>query len=264
MRKPPSKTSAAQANQSSEKLLTMIEVMSEQPEPLRLQDISRLCNINSSTALRFLATLQRRNYAAQTIDTGRYYLTFKICSIAQNVNLFFDMRSVALPYLRNAAHIFSESCNLAVDNDMTVMYIEVVPGPNKTLMSTQRIGNVAPLHCTGVGKLFLTEYSAAELERMIAIKKLEKYTENTITDPRKLKEELERIREVGYAFDNQECEAGARCIAAPVRDYTGKIKAGISVSGPAVRMTDEHVFANLPFLLETAEQISLRMGLNRE
>lgn len=159
MRDAESMMSATQSNQSSDKLLNMIEVMSEQAEPLRLQEISRLCGINPSTALRFLATLQRWNYVAQTADTGRYYLTFKICAVAQNVNMFFDVRSVALPYLRSVAQIFSESCNLAVDSDMTLMYIEVVQGPNKMLMSTQRIGNVAPLHCTGVGKLFLTEYS---------------------------------------------------------------------------------------------------------
>ncbi|MDR1979543.1 MAG: IclR family transcriptional regulator [Synergistaceae bacterium] len=259
MRDPQSKLAPTQTNQSSDKLLNLLEILSEQIEPLRLRDIARLCGMNVSTTLRFLTALQRRGYVAQDAETARYYLTFKLCVLAQNLTTFFDVRGVALPFLRDVARAFSESCHLAIEDNMTVVYIEVV-NANKTLMSTQHIGNVAPLHCTGVGKTFLADYSSAELERYIAVKKLPAYTEHTLTDPRELKSELERVRSAGYALDNQECEIGARCVAAPIRDYTGKTKAGLSVSGPAVRMTDDHIFAHLPFLLEAAARISARMG----
>jgi DNA-binding IclR family transcriptional regulator len=250
-------------NQSSDKLLLLLETMATQSEPLRLQDIARLCEMNASTALRFLKALQKRQYVDQDAETGRYYLTFKLCVLAQNVSAFFDMRSLVRPFLRSVSQIFSESCNLAVERDMTVIYIEVEKGPNKMLMSMQRIGNVAPLHCTGVGKLFLTDYSPVALEQLVAIKGLTQYTKHTITDPNALKAELDNIKKVGYAFDNEECEDGARCIAVPLRDYTGKIKAGLSVSGPVVRMTDKHIFFHLPHLLDTAELISFRMGWRR-
>jgi DNA-binding IclR family transcriptional regulator len=248
-----------QTNQSSDKLLRLLEILSEQAEPLRLQDIARLCGMNASTALRFLTALQQRRYVAQDAETARYYLTFKLCALAQNLTTSFDIRRVALPFLRDVAHAFAESCHLAVENDMAVVYIEVV-NANKTLMSTQYIGNVAPLHCTGVGKVFLTNYSPAELEQYIAAKKLHAYTEHTLTDPERLEAELDRVRSAGYAIDDQECEIGARCVAAPIRDYTGKIKAAISASGPAVRMTDGHISAHLSSLLDAAERISARMG----
>jgi DNA-binding IclR family transcriptional regulator len=253
------KLTSTQTNQSSDKLLNILETLSEQTEPLRLQDIARLCKMNASTTLRFLTALQHRNYVAQDAETARYYLTFKLCALAQNLTTFFDIRKAALPYLRNVAHVFAESCHLAVEDNMAVVYIEVV-NANKTLMSTQYIGNMAPLHCTGVGKTFLADYTPAELEHYIAVKKLAAYTEYTLTDPKELKAELDRIRSEGYALDNQECEIGARCVAAPIRDYAGGVKAGISVSGPAVRMTDAHIFTHLPSLLEAAEQISARMG----
>jgi DNA-binding IclR family transcriptional regulator len=253
------KLTPTQTNQSSDKLLNLLEVLSEQTEPLRLQDIARLCGMNASTTLRFLTALQQRRYVAQDAETARYYLTFKLCALAQNLTTFFDIRRAALPFLRDVAHAFAESCHLAIEDDMAVVYIEVV-NANKTLMSTQYIGSVAPLYCTGVGKAFLTNYSPAELEQYIAAKKLPAYTEHTITDPEELKAELDRIRSAGYAIDDQECEIGARCVAAPIRDYTGKIKAGISVSGPAVRMTDAHIRTHLPSLLEAAGQISARMG----
>ncbi|GHU79735.1 IclR family transcriptional regulator [Clostridia bacterium] len=250
----------SQTNQSSTKLLHLIEVLSRRREPARLQDIARESGMNSSTALRFLSALQCMNYVAQDIDTGRYQLTFKLCAIAQNISSNVSIRSIATPFLRGVSHAFAESCNLAVENDMAVMYVEVANDTGKTLMSTQRIGNVAPMHCTGVGKLMLSGLSEGELEKYIAVKGLPKLTEQTITGSGALTKELAQIRKQGYAFDNQECEAFVRCIAAPIRDYTGKIIAGISVSGPEGRMSDEHIMAHLPELLETARQISLRLG----
>ena len=249
-----------QTNQSSDKLLSLIEILSQQPEPLRLQDISRLSGLNASTALRFISALARRGYIAQDIDTGRYYLTFKLCGIAQSISQSLSVRVIALPFLRRVAQAFNESCNLAVESNMSVLYVEVVNSPARTLLSTQRIGTAAPMHCTGVGKLLLSQYDAQELTPLITARPLEKFTEHTITCPGLLARELEGIRAAGYAYDNQECESGARCVAAPVRDFSGKIVAGISVSGPAVRMSDEHIAQHLPHLLETARQVSQQLG----
>lgn len=260
MQDPHKKSVPTQTNQSSDRLLTMIEVMVEQQEPLRLQDIARLCDTNPSTALRFITALQRKHYVAQDMDTGRYYLTFKFCAIGQSISSYTNIRTIALPFLRSTARIFKETCNLAIENDMSIMYIEVANSPNQTLLSTQRIGNIAPMHCTGIGKLILTGYSTTEIDQLISVKKLPKYTEYTITTKQALLTELDTIRQAGYAFDNQECEVGVRCVSAPVRDFTGKIIAGISISGPSVRMTDAHIYQNLEFLLDTAEQISIQMG----
>ena len=85
-------------------------------------------------------------------------------------------------------------------------------------------------------------------------------TMHTITDPAALFAELDKVRAQGYAFDNEEYEPGARCIAAPIYDYTGRVVAGLSVSGPVTRMTDEHIYEKLPFLLDAAAQVSQRMG----
>ena len=256
----PGEEKITRSNQSSEKLLTLLETMSEQDEPMRLQDISRMVGMNASTALRFIFTLQKKGYVTQDKDTGRYSLTYKICAIAGNVSSRRSMRDICTSYLRNISHIFGESANIAEEHDMSVVYTEVVNGPRQMLMTTQRIGNIAPMHCTGVGKLLLLNYSIQQIDQLIATKGLPRFTEHTITTREGLLKELEQIRRQGYAFDNEECETGARCIAAPVRDYTGKVVSGISVSGPTIRMTDEAIFAKLPFLLDAAAQISAHMG----
>lgn len=260
MKRIPGSDKTTRSNQSSEKLLTIIERLSEQDEPIRLQDISRLVGMNESTALRYIATLQKSGYVVQDNDTGRYSLTYKICAVAANVSSRKNIRNICSPYLRSIAHIFSESANVAEEHNMMVVYIEAISGPRQLLMTTRRVGNVSPMHCTAVGKLLLLNYSQQQLQQYIAAKGLPALTEHTITDSALLMQELEKVRTQGYAFDNEEYEPGARCVAAPIYDYTGHIIAGLSVSGPATRMTDEHIYEKLPFLLDAAQQVSVRMG----
>jgi DNA-binding IclR family transcriptional regulator len=250
-----------QSNQSAERLLLLLEAMSLLDEPIRLHDLAQKLQMNASTVHRFLVPLQQKGYVNQDPDSGRYHLTLKICGLANNVSSRLEIRKIAFPFLRNMARIFQESANLSIEEaDMSILYVEVVTAPGKTLMTTQRIGHAAPMHCTGIGKILLLEYSPQKLERLIQSKGLPRFTANTLTTREDLLKELEEIRRNGYAFDNEECEEGARCIAAPIRDYANRIVAGISVSGPVGRMNDAHIYANLPYLLEAAEQISLRLG----
>lgn len=260
MRKTAGDEKITRPNQSSEKLLNILEMLSEQEEPVRLQDIARLVEMNTSTALRFITTLQKKGYVAQDFDTGRYFLTYKICAVASNVSSRKGLRDISVPFLRSVSHIFNESANIAEEHDMSVVYIEAVAGPKTMLMTTQRIGNIAPTHCTGVGKLLLLNYTEPQIDHLIATKGMTRFTDHTLTTKEELMAELEQVRRQDYAFDNEECESGARCIAAPVRDFTGKVIAGLSVSGPATRMTDEHIYDKLPFLLDAAQQVSFRLG----
>lgn len=250
----------AKANLSAEKMLTIIEYLAAQKEPARLLDMSKALGINVSTVSRFVTTLVNCGYAAQEEETARYYLTFKICAVANMVSAHTDIRNIARPYMRELTDMFNESACLAVEENMKVVYIEVMEGPGQMLRSMQRIGNVAPMHCTGIGKLLLLNYSDGELDRLIEVEGLTRYTEYTLTSKVQLVNELKRIREKGYAFDNEECEVGARCVAFPIYGAQGKIIAGISVTGPTNRLTDEFINSRLSYFDEIARDISYKMG----
>ncbi len=215
--------------------------------------------IVTSTVLRFLTSLQNEGYVVQE-ENGRYFMTYKICNLASNITARIGIRRICSPYLRSISHIFDESANLSIERNMQMVYIEVVNSPNQELTIRKRIGNIAPMHCTGVGKLMLLNYPDHQISHLIACQGLQKFTDNTLVTKEQLCAELEKIRAHGYAFDNEECEVGVRCIAAPIRDYTGKIVAGISVSGPSIRMTDAYILGKLPYLLDTAQQISEKLG----
>ncbi len=248
------------SNQSVEKVLMVIEALSRQQEPVRLQDFAQMVGMNISTVSRFLTTLQRNGYVAQAAESGRYYLTLKLCAIAGRVSAGFKIKDITTPYLRSLSQIFSESVNLSVDQSMEVLYIDVVSGTYQMLTTLQRIGNVAPMHCTGSGKLLLLNYDAYQIERYVAVKGLTVLTPKSISTKEQLVEELAKVRARDYAIDDEECTVGVRCVALPIRDYTGKIVAGISVSGPAMRMTDEYIFGKISYIADATKDISKRLG----
>lgn len=184
-------------NQSSDKLLTLLEILSVQPEPVRLQELAWQASMNTSTVLRFLMTLEKRGYVVQDGDTGRYSLTFKLCGIADNIKVHTDIRNICLPYMKNVSQYFGETVNFSVEEDRAVVYLEVVQCAWQALCTTQRIGKGAPLHCTGVGKLFLLNYSEEQIMSLYRKKGFRKYTERTLCTVEQIKEQLMEIRERG-------------------------------------------------------------------
>ena len=253
-------SAGVKTNQSSEKLLRMIEYLAGQREPKRLLDISKDLGINSSTALRFLTALTDNGYAAQDAESSKYYLTCKICGLANQVLQNTDIRTIAHPYMMEISNIFGETVCLAVEKDMKVVYIDVVESPNSIIRSMQRIGNVAPMHCTGIGKVLLFNYTEEEIDRLVFKEGLPKFTEHTPSSKWELMELLKAARRDGVAYDNEECEIGARCVAAPVYDASQRVIAGISVTGPVSRMTDALIEPRLEKFKDIALEISKKLG----
>ena len=247
-------------NQSGEKLLKIMEFIADQGTPVRVLDIARGMNTSSSTILRFLRTLEECGYVGQDPATLRYYLTFKICGIANKVISATDIRGICHPFLRDLARMMGESVCLGTEDNLSVAYIDVVEGRHSIIRNMQRIGSAAPMHCTGIGKILLMEADDEKLDRLIKERGLQRFTKNTITTREDLEQELAQVRARGWAYDNEECELGARCIAFPIRNFSGKIVAGFSVTGLAARMSDSFLNTRLDMLQETADAISRELG----
>lgn len=253
------KQSASLSNQSTVKALSVIELLAEQGR-MRLCDIAGSLHMNNSTALRFLTSLQSAGYVTQDQDSMRYALTYKICRIAAQHTSKMGIYDITHPYLVRLTEEFRESTCVSIEQSRVMVYVDVAPGPAQALMSRQMIGGTAPMHCTGNGKLILSTYTEQELERFLGENGLPRLTEHTITDPGALRDELAQIREQEYSVDNEECETGLRCVAVGLRDYTGCLMAGLSVTGPAVRVSMGTAREFLPFLRETAAEISEKLG----
>jgi len=249
-------------NQSIEKTFSIIEVMAQSQDAMRLQDIARSVRYPASTTLRMLNTLMSLGYVRQNPDSLRYSLSLKFSTIGDRVKSQYSIRDIVHPYLAELAQRCGESACMAIEEDMTVVYIDVVSGPDNMLKTLQRIGKSAPMHSTGVGKLMLLNYTDDQLAQLAASKGLVRLTGNTITTLAGLSAELTKVKQQDYAMDDEECEIGARCIAAPIRDYSGRVVAGISISGPVTRLTPEQAQVSKEIVKEIASRASQELGHN--
>lgn len=247
---------SAKTNQSIEKTFCIIEIMASSHVSMRLQDIALEADLPASTALRLLNTLQTLGYVNQDDNSLKYSLSLKFTRIGNLVSSRISIRELARPYLAELSQKCQEAACLGIEQDGEIVYIDVENGPDNMLKIMQYIGKRAPMHCTGIGKLILSTYDDNKLSEYIEEKGLPFFTPNTLVIKEALLERLKAIRANGYATDNQECELGASCMAAGIKDYNSQIIAGISVSGPITRMTPERLEVIRPWVMETANKVS--------
>jgi IclR family KDG regulon transcriptional repressor len=248
--------STLRPNQSTTKVLSIIEVMAESNAPLKVKDLSARLSMPGATVIRFLQSLINEGYVIQEKENSRYFLTMKICQLGEQVNSRFNLREAVHPFLVELMEKCEESTCLAVDIDKKTTYIDAVEGPSRVLRTLQRIGKSAPLHSTGVGKNLLLNYSEKDIDKLVSDDYLVRLTENTITSKKRLLAELEKVRSQGFAMDDEECEIGVRCVAAPIYDFHGKVVASISASGPASRLKDERLQTIKNDVINSAKLIS--------
>jgi DNA-binding IclR family transcriptional regulator len=249
-------------NQSLRKALQILEGMTKIHTPARLQDIAQTLKIPQSTLLRFLNTFIDFGYVGQDHDTSCYYLTLKLAEIGSRARENFPFQSSLSKYVKQISHKFNESASLSNEHDMQMVYVVTEEGPSRMLQTLQRIGRIAPMHATGVGKLHLLNYSENRLRDLEQKFGLPKFTDHTITSMEALKKELLQIRKQGYAMDNEECEAGVRCIAVPVRNFSGEVVAGISLSAPVTRLDKQKTGEIIAYLKDISVHASKELGWN--
>jgi len=152
-----------------------------------------------------------------------------------------------------------ETVHLVVLDRLEVLYIDKRES-YRSLRIVSQVGMRLPAHCTGVGKVLLAHLEPEQRAEVINVKGLARFTRNTLTDIKVLENELTRIRAQGYAIDNEEIMDSLRCIAAPIRDQTGKVISAISLSGPVSRLQGEWLENAILRVTETAEEISSGLG----
>ena len=248
-------------SQSSDKLLQILECLANQSTPLRLQYISEILDMPQPTVLRYMNTLINQGYAYKDEQTLRYTLTWRICRLSHQVLSHTGLRDIAAPFLRNLSQRFQSGACLAAQQEDELIYLDIADNPVHVVSSLQRIGKNAPIHTTGSGKVLLAGLTDIQVERLVKRNGLERFAKNTITELPVLLEELGRIRENGYAMDDEECEEGIRCVSAPLFDYTDRLVAAISVFGVLDALDDRRIEQDIvPALLDAAQQISARLG----
>ncbi len=232
--------------QSLTRGLNALDYMGERNEPVRLTDVASALGVEKSNASHVLKTLVAAGFASQDANR-RYRVTDKIAVPNRHSHSLEEIvacKEAWRPALLRLVAETGECAYLAVLMKAQVWYIDKIDS-TLPLKVDHPIGSLAPLHCTALGKTFLA-FGPGEPEE-----ELQTFTDKTITSPARLREEMQKVRQRGYAVDDEEFAPGIRCVARPIYDAQGRMIAAMGVSGPTVRI-DAQRLKELGHLVESA------------
>jgi IclR family KDG regulon transcriptional repressor len=246
--------------QSVTNALNLLEAFKADKDELGVTELSKKLNLHKNNVFRLLATLEAKGYIEQNKATENYRLGVKSLELGQTFVKQLGLVRQAKPFLKEIVKECNEMAYIGIIRQNSVVYLDVEEA-NQTVKVTNRVGWRLPIHCTAIGKAQITYASEEELEKLDFLDHMERFTPNTIVDKVEFIKHLKEVAKRGYALDNEEYDLGVRCVGVPLRDYTGRVVGGISVSGPSFRMTDEILREKIiPAVKEAGEKVSQRLG----
>ena len=243
------------AIQVIERMFSILDALAEQSEPAPLKLIAERCGLHPSTAHRILNDLAT-GHLVDRCDPGVYQLGMRLLELGNLVKARLNVRDVALGPMRELHRLTHQPVNLSLRQGDEIIYIERAYSERSGMQVVRTVGGHAPLHLTSVGKLFLAGEDPQKVKAYAMRTGLAGHTRNSITDLPRLEAELARVRQLGFARDNEELELGVRCMAAGILDDSGRLVAGLSLSAPADRLQEDW----LGKVIETAGRISASLG----
>ncbi|TWT06476.1 IclR family transcriptional regulator [Planococcus sp. CPCC 101016] len=245
--------------QSVDRALHILDLFDEYHKELKLTEITERMNLHKSTVHSLLKTLQKHHYIEQNKENGKYTLGMKLFERGNYVIQSLDLRTIAREHLMDLSKRTGRTVHLVILDGKEGIYIDKVESSNATILYS-RIGRRVPIHSSGVGKALVAFKEPAELEKILEAYEYTKQTRYTLTDKDSLLEELKKVREQGYATDNEENEPGVFCVGLPIRDHSGQVVAAISSSTTAGHITEESLKNMVDDLKITANKLSENLG----
>ena len=236
-----------------------LAVLGALPLNHRLSAIAETTGLPKSTVHRILKSLVEHGFARSGGD-GQYLPGPQILSIAGQVLSTFDYALQLGPALRNLQDRTGFTIHFAVLAGAEAVYVEKLENTDEPYRMASRVGTRLRLHCTAIGKAILAGLPADEADQLLAQAGMEARTANTITTLPQMHRELERVRERGYAIDDEENEASTRCVGAAVLDHRGRVIGAISVSTLTFLLTPEEAEQLGPVVVDTALTLSATLG----
>jgi DNA-binding IclR family transcriptional regulator len=239
--------------------LDILDMFSAERRVVGITDIALALDIHKSSASRLAATLASSGYLVAA-SAGRYTLGPRLAALGSLAASRQDLTAVVTPFLTELVEGTGETGHLAVLDQTIAKTVQVIDGWHTVRMHSW-VGKLSPAHCSSMGKALLAGLTDAELGERYPDSALPVRTAHTIGTVTALRQELARIRRSGHSIDNEELEAGLRCVAAPVFSPEGTVDASISISGPAQRLTRDRMAVLAKLVRWHAWQASLARGV---
>lgn len=245
--------------QSVDRTIAIMELLSTHQDGLGLTEVSQLIGLHKSTVHRLLLTLIHHGYVSQSQHNQRYHLSIKMFEIGSRIIDRMELLKVARPYIEAIRDVTNEVVHLVIPDGTDMVYIDKVESNNNIRMHS-RIGARSPLYSTSAGKAMMAYWPEPKVREVWEASEIIQRTPNTVVVYDELLKVLEKVREAGYALDEEENEFGIRCIGAPVFNYRNDVIGAVSISGPTIRVTCEVIDAFKEHLLKYTRLISNEMG----
>lgn len=246
--------------ESVRRALQVLEAFTQETPCLTLTEIAEAVGLDKSTCFRFVFTLEKLGYLRRDLDSRRYHPGLKVLRLGFTVLDIIELSEVAKPFLKTLSERCGETTNMVVREGNEIVYI----ARNRTQQIVNvnlQLGSRLPVYCTSMGKAVLLDMTRDGLIRLLGEGPFPCLTPNTITHLDDLVAELAKVRELGYAINEEELAAGLSSVAAPIRGIEGTIIAAINISVPCARVSRGKMETELaPMVVETAHQISNALG----
>jgi DNA-binding IclR family transcriptional regulator len=246
---------------SIQKAFRILEILAAR-SPRGVTEISEELGLEKSSVSRLLKGLSELGYISPSARRGQYQVSPRLLVLAQHYLEGDPLVREAQPVLRELAQVARASAHVAVLVHGELVIVAKEPSPERIQVAT-RVGGQTPLHASAMGKILLAGLSEKELAPFLRAP-LTRFTEKTITDPRKLRRVLSEVRSRGYAFESEEEHPGVGCIGAPIRDSSGRWIAAMSVAGPLHGTPYRLDRERLRLVTGTAAELSSRLSPFRE
>lgn len=238
-----------------ERMMRLLDVLAQHPDPVPLKQLAQETGLHPSTAHRILGAMGQSGFVERS-EAGIYRLGIRLLELGSLVKSRISLRETAMPAMVKLHTATGESVNLGIRDDDEIVYVERTSSGRAAVRVVHIVGARAPLHTTATGKLFLVEDGSEKVRDYARRTGLPASTPASITALPALEKELDKVRRHGVAFDLDEVESGVRCIAAGIRDDSGELIAGLSLSTPSERFSPDWA----PLVRDAADEISRALG----
>jgi DNA-binding IclR family transcriptional regulator len=245
--------------QSLARAFSIMEEIARSREGISLAELSKRVGLHNSTTFHLVKTMVSLGYIRQIKDGKRYRIGRPLFALAASALDEIEMVSLATPILEDLSRETGESGHFAVRMGDTVVVVARTAGPG-AFQLTDRVGVVRPAHCTALGKVVLAALRPDQLDRFLERNELAAVTPKAITDASALKADLDEVRRSGIAFDDGEFNTEVRCVAVPVKNFTGQVIGAIGISGPIWRLSIQALQSRARIVQSAAGRLSSEFG----
>ena len=236
----------------------LLKTFTDEDEHLGISELAKRLDVAKSTVHRLAGALLDEALLQQDPETGRYSLGVGLFSLGSLVRSRLNVTFESKPVLNDLRAKTQENVRLAILERQNVVFLHDFESP-QTLHLRSATGQVRPAFCTAEGMCIVAGLPASESDAFLQHPRPQR-TPRSVVDEDAFRQRLRRVQRQGYAFEDEECDVGTRCIAAPIYNAEGRIVAAVGVAGPRVRIKKILVPKLAPAVGEAADAISQRMG----